>query len=101
MRRALILCMMLSACASPSPQFFGAAEQRVVIDGTEIAVFQRGPVAQAIRLGAPNWRDAALMRARLFRAVEQATGCAPVVGSDDPAQGVRNDPGVLTVRIAC
>jgi hypothetical protein len=102
MSRAFALVLfLLAACASPSPEFFGVPEQRVVVDGTNIAVFRKGSIAQAIRLDTAGWGDLPLMRARLLRAVEQATGCAPLPGTDDPVHGVRNDPGVLTVRLEC
>lgn len=104
MRRFLPLALLpalLAACASPSPAFFGAEEQRVTVEGTRFAVFRRGDVAQAIRLDPAGRAALPLMRARLFRAVELGTGCTLVPGTDDPAQGVRNDPGVLTVRIDC
>jgi hypothetical protein len=99
--RALLSLLLLAACASPAPAFFGADQARVTVEGTRFAVYHRGDMAQAIRLDAASRATLPLMRARLFRAVELATGCAPIPGTDDPVQGVRNDPGVLTVQIDC
>lgn len=101
MRRALIALVLMSACASPAPEFLGAQEMRVVVEGTRIAVFRKGDLAQAIRLDRAGRAEQPLMRARLFRAVEQATGCAALPGTDEPLHGIRNDTGVLTVQIDC
>ena len=101
MRLALAALFLMSACASPAPQFLGVEETRVVVEGTRIAVFRKGDLAQAIRLDHAGRAEQPLMRARLFRAVELATGCAALPGTDDPVHGIRNDTGVLTVRIDC
>lgn len=101
MRLAPVALLLLAACASPSPVFLGSDGMRVVVEGTCVAVFRKGDLAQAIRLDPAGRAAQPLMRARLFRAVEIATGCALVPGTDDPVQGIRNDTGVLTVRIDC
>lgn len=70
---ALLLC--LAACASPAPEFIGAAETRLTRDGIRFAVFHRGDRAEAIRLDAiprARHRD---MPALLVAVMEEATGC--------------------------
>ncbi|WP_155326474.1 hypothetical protein [Alkalilacustris brevis] len=91
----LAISLGLGGCASPSPRFLGAEEQRVTIGGTQIAVFRDGDHAQAIRLdyaGRAARRD---MPERLVQAIGQTTGCSVRPGS---AEG---DSGVITARIDC
>lgn len=91
----LALCLTLAACASPSPEFFGADQHRLTLDGVQIAVFHKDNRAQAIRLdhaGRAAQRD---MPARLVAAMEQATGCTV------PAGAATGDSGVMTARLAC
>jgi len=94
---ALLASVALAAgCASPSPGYLGVAPERVVIEGTEIAVWRRGGQAQAIRLGGyarPGTH--AVLRARLIAAIELATGCAVAA---DRATG---DSGVLEAPLLC
>lgn len=90
------LCLgavLLAGCASPSPEYFGVAPQRVTVEGTEIAVYRRGERAQAIRLGVARRGEHAAILARMVAATEQATGCA-VARSE-------GDSGVLNMRLSC
>ena len=92
---------LLAACASPSPEFLGAPEQRVTIEGTQIAVFRKGDAAQAIRLDHASRAEQPAMPARLRAAIETVTGCAIAPGSEGPVLGLQNDSAVLTARLAC
>lgn len=96
-RPLLLACLVLAAgCASPSPGYLGVEPQRVVIEGTEIAVWRRGGQAQAIRLGGyarPGTH--AILRARLLAAIEQATGCAVAAGR------ATGDSGVMEAPLLC
>ena len=93
-RGVLILgSVLLSGCASPSPEYFGVTPQRVTVEGTEIAVYRRGDRAQAIRLGGARRGEHGAMRLRMVAATEQATGCA-VARSE-------GDSGVLNMRLSC
>lgn len=98
---AFSILLLLGACASPSPEFFGVPEERVSVDGTSIAVFRKGDRAQAIRLTQVPWSDLPLMRARLFVSIERVTGCQAIAESADPPQGVRYDPAVLSAALSC
>lgn len=91
----LAVSLGLAGCASPSPRFLGAQEQRVTIEGTQIAVFRDGDHAQAIRLDYAGRATRRNMPERLVQAIGQATGCSVRPGS---AQG---DSGVITARIDC
>jgi hypothetical protein len=96
MRKAALLALTgICACASPAPEFFGAPEQRMSVDGIRIAVFSTADRAQAIRLDRLGRGEHGPMRQRLVSAIEQATGCAVRPGS---ASG---DSGVMTADIDC
>ena len=97
----LLSAAVLAGCASPSVEFAGAPDQRVTIEGTRFAVFRRGDAAQAIRLDHASRAEQPRMPARLRAAIEVATGCTIVAGSDGPTLGLQNDSAVLTARIAC
>ena len=99
--RLLPVLTLLAACASPSPEFLGAPEQRVTIEGTQIAVFRKGDAAQAIRLDHASWAEQPKMPARLRAAIETVTDCAIAPGSEGPVLGLQNDSAVLTARLAC
>ena len=89
------LLALLAACASPSPQFFGAARQEVTVEGRRFTVLQDGSRAQVIRHGyaAPSAR--AGIPAQMLRAVTIATGCTPVTES------FQGDSGERRGRIRC
>ena len=89
------LLALLAACASPSPQFFGAARQEVTVEGRRFTVLQDGSRAQVIRHGyaAPSAR--AGIPAQMLRAVAIATGCTPVTES------FQGDSGERRGRIRC
>lgn len=72
------IALLIAACASPAPEFFGAQQSRVELGGIRIAVFQRGNRAEAIRLDripAARHRE---MPVLLVQAMEQATGCTVI-----------------------
>lgn len=69
------LVVMIAACASPSPAFFGAQKTEVTRDGMRFAVFQKGETAQAIRLGYANRAARRDMAMRLAVVMEEVTGC--------------------------
>lgn len=87
---ALSLLCLLAACASPAPQFMGAARHEVTLDGIDFVVFVTGDRAEVIRMGylgrAARTRVPALMR----RAAEQVSGCQ-VVG---PLTGRARSPSL-------
>lgn len=96
MPRAFFVFLVLAACgASPSPQFFNATRNDVVVDGRTYAVFHRANRAQVIRLGYANAADRAQIPAQMLRAVALATGCAPITAS------FIGDSGERRGRISC
>ena len=96
MPRALLVLLALAACgASPSPQFFNATRNDVVIDGRTYAVFHHANRAQVIRLGYANPAERAVIPDQMLRAVALATGCTPVAAS------FTGDSGERRGRITC
>lgn len=76
--RIVPLALVLAACASPAPEFFGADQTRLELGGIRFAVFQRGNRGEAIRLDripAARHRE---MPVLLVQAMEQATGCTVI-----------------------
>jgi hypothetical protein len=100
MIRLLIpLLVLLSACASPSHEYFGVPAQRVVVEGREFQVFVRRDGGQAraqvIRMGWARGRDHRPIITTMTVAAEQASGCAAVAGS------ISGDSGVQNLRLTC
>lgn len=89
----MFLGALLAGCASPSPEYLGVTPQRMQVEGVEIAVWQRGTRAQAIRMGRlPRGRHGAT-QAAMVAATEALTGCRVT-----DAQG---DSGVMNMRLSC
>lgn len=87
--------LLLTACASPAPEFIGARETRIVRGGREFAVFRQGNRAEAIRLGYATRAERQGMLATLVAVMEQATGCTPVPGT------IEGDTGEIRARLRC
>jgi hypothetical protein len=100
MIRLLIpLLVLLSACASPSHDYFGVPAQMVVVEGREFRVFVRRDGGQAraqvIRMGWAGGRDHRPIIATMTAAAEHASGCVAVAGS------IQGDSGVQNLRLTC
>ena len=91
----LALPLALLACVSPSPDFAGAQERRVTLDGTEFAVFVKGDRVQAIRMGYAIRTRQRTLPATLVAAIEQATACTIRPGT------AKGDSGVMNARLDC
>jgi hypothetical protein len=86
---------LLAACASPSPQFFGAARQDITIDGRRFTVLRADSRVQVIRHGHADRNARADIPDQMLRAVAQATGCTPI------ATSFQGDSGERRGRIRC
>lgn len=93
--RSLTALAVLCACASPSPQFFGATRSDVTVDGRSFTVFREDTRVQVIRHGYARAAARADIPAQMLRAVAQATGCAPIETS------FQGDSGERRGRIRC
>lgn len=93
--RALLVVLLLSACASPSPEFFGATKTAVTIDGRDFTVFRRDNRVQVIRHGYATPAEQRGIPELMLRAVAEATGCRPLGDS------FIGDSGERRGRISC
>lgn len=85
----------LVTCASPAPEFFGAARSDITLDGRAFTVFRDGNRVQVIRHGYAGMAERREIPARMLRAVEQATGCRAL------PESFVGDSGERRGRIAC
>ena len=99
MRMILLLTLILSACASPAPQFFGAKRHDVTLDGIRFAVFHDGADAEVIRLGYLSRKDRAPVPQLMVAAAEQATGCTAIPGS--LTTRIPGDTGEARLTLRC
>ena len=99
MRYLALLCLMLTACASPDRVFWGSDPVPVRIDGRDYAVYVRRdtapPRVQVIRLGYAHRAEHPAIVAAMGQAAEQGSGCALMAGS------AHGDSGVMTARLSC
>lgn len=93
--RTLLVALLLSACASPSPEFFGASKTAVTIDGRAFTVFRRDNRVQVIRHGYAAPAAQRGIPEQMLRAVAEATGCRPLGDS------FIGDSGERRGRISC
>ncbi len=89
------MLLALAGCASASPEYIGLEPRRMVIEGTEIRVWQRGDRAQAIRMGWIARGEHGVAMARMVQAIEAVTGC------DVRQDFIAGDSGVLNARLEC
>lgn len=71
----IILILLLSACASPAPRFFGAERSEVVLDGIRFVVFFKETEAEVIRMGYLTRKQRDPVPQLMVQAAEVATGC--------------------------
>ena len=95
----IALILLLSACASPAPGYFGATRHDITLDGIRFAVFTKGPEAEVIRLGYLTRKDRARVPGLMERAAEQASGCRAVTGS--LVTRIPGDTGEGVVTLDC
>jgi len=91
--RSLLACAtgLLAACgASPAPQFFGATQHDITLEGYQFAVLQKGEYAEVIRLGYLTREQRRAVPPLMIEAAERTTGCR-VLG---PAMGVMRSPSL-------
>lgn len=97
--RCLIPLLLLTACASPAPQFFGATRHEVTKGGIDFVVFHSGARAEVVRMGylTRSRRDAV---PRLMEdAAREATGCRVIPNS--MRTGLPGDTGEARFDLDC
>jgi len=74
--KALAALLLLAACASPAPEFTGAARSDVTVNGRDYAVFQKGERVAVIRLGFAGRGEHQEIRATMIGLIPAVTGCS-------------------------
>ncbi|KRW95453.1 hypothetical protein [Paracoccus sp. MKU1] len=95
----LLLVLLLSACASPAPQFFGAVRHDITLEGIRFAVFHDGNQAEVIRLGYLSRRARAPVPELMVIAAERTTGCAVIPNS--LSSRIPGDTGEARLSLRC
>ncbi|HWL56936.1 MAG TPA: hypothetical protein VNQ78_09725 [Paracoccus sp. (in: a-proteobacteria)] len=78
MRSALILPLLLWACASPAPGYFSVARQDIRVGDMDFAVFVKENEAEVIRLGYASRKTRDRLPAMMVEAAERASGCGAI-----------------------
>lgn len=99
MRPILSVCLLLAACASPAPQFFGAARHDITLSGIDFVVFHKDDRAEVIRLGYLSRAARAPVPALMVEAAERTTGCRVIPGS--AVTGLPGDTGEARMELEC
>ena len=97
--RALLLIILLTACASPAPEMFGATRSAVTLQGVEFVVFQKDDWVEVVRLGYLTRAERAPVPGLMIRAAEQATGCG--VRPSSVTTGLPGDTGEARMQVDC
>jgi hypothetical protein len=97
--RTVALTLLLAACASPAPEFFGATRSEITLQGIRFVVLRKGDRAEVIRMGYLSRDERRPVPALMERAVTQATGCAVRPGS--VRTGLPGDTGEARMSLDC
>ncbi|MEM1236160.1 MAG: hypothetical protein AAGI10_04250 [Pseudomonadota bacterium] len=89
----LFVALLLAACNTPTPQFYGVEPVRVTMDGSAYRVFQAEDRAQVLRVS-PEMLPNKNAEAKIIHAIRFATGCN-VVGK------LKGDVALANARIDC
>lgn len=81
MRLMILFLLILASCASPAPEYFGAARHDVELEGIRFAVFVKETEAEVIRLGYLSRKDRARVPRLMMKAAAQASGCRVIPNS--------------------
>lgn len=95
----LLLVILLSACASSSPDMMGGQRHQVTLEGLDFVVFHKGSEAEVVRMGYLTRPQRAGVPALMARAAGQATGCVVIPGS--MTTRIPGDSGVARFDLDC
>lgn len=96
---AALALALLAACASPAPEFFGAARHEIALEGVRFVVLHKGNAAEVIRMGYLSRDERAPIPGLMLRAVEETTLCRVLPGSVVTA--LPGDTGEARMRLSC
>ncbi len=78
---SILPILILAACASPAPGYFGAQRHDITLDGIQFAVFQKENEAEVIRLGYLTRKQRADVPNLMMQAAARTTGCTAIPNS--------------------
>lgn len=93
MSRALVLCLLLTACNTPSPHFAGIPAVRTSEGGSTFDIRISGNLAEAIRVNSEYAPRMGPIVTRAELAIERVSGCT--------ARRIRGDAAMIVARLKC
>lgn len=99
MSRSMPALLLLAACASPAPDFFGAARHEVSRGGIDFVVYQRADEVEVVRMGYLRRAARAPVPRLMAEAAAEATGCRVIPGS--MRTKIPGDTGVARFDLDC
>lgn len=99
MIRASFALVLLSACVSPAPDYFGSTRHEVTRGGIDFVVFRKADEVEVVRLGYLSRGERAAVPRLMAEAAEEATGCGVVPGS--MVTKIPGDTGVARFDLIC
>jgi hypothetical protein len=91
--RALAFILLLCACDTPSPDFWGVPATRITVQGTAFDVRIKDRKAEAIRLNFEKKARWMIVGAKAGYAIEQLSGCK--------IKKLKGDPAVVYASLKC
>ncbi len=95
----LLPLLVLAACVSPAPDFFGSTRQEVMRGGIRFVIYRSGAEVEVVRMGYLSRPARAAVPRLMAEAVEEATGCPVVPGS--MTTKIPGDTGVARFDLNC
>lgn len=95
----MILCLSLTACATPAPQMLGSTRHQIALQGIDFVVFHKGDRAQVVRMGYLSRRDRDHVPALMEQAAAATTGCVVIPYS--MTTKIPGDTGVADFDLNC
>lgn len=95
----LLPLLVLAACVSPAPDFFGATRQEVMRGGIRFVIYRSGAEVEVVRMGYLSRPARAAVPRLMAEAVEEAMGCPVVPGS--MTTKIPGDTGVARFDLNC
>lgn len=99
MDKVFALLLLLSACASPAPDMFGAGRSEVTRGGINFVVHHKGSEAEVVRMGYLTRAERAPVPRFMEEAAEAATGCRVIPNS--MITRIPGDTGVARFSLDC
>ncbi len=99
MRHVPPLLFLLSACATPAPDFFASARHDITRGGIDFVVFQQADGVEVVRRGYLTRAQRASVPQLMTEAAEAATGCHVLPGSIRTK--IPGDTGVARFDLDC